>query len=98
MKSYITSAELLGQFHLETLRGGNDNVAATILTKHLGKPNQKSVLLKIIQISEGVTHTSPVGPAPNIRTDEPSLGAIFSRPWAAHEAGSRRVASISLRL
>jgi len=30
-----------------------------------------------------------------MRTLEPSFGAIFSRPWAAHEAGSRRVASMS---
>lgn len=33
-----------------------------------------------------------------MRTEEPSLGAIFSRPWAAQEAGSRRVASTSERL
>jgi hypothetical protein len=42
--------------------------------------------------------TKPVGPAPNIRTEEPSLGEILSRPCAAHEAGSRRVASTSERL
>lgn len=41
--------------------------------------------------------TRPVGPAPIMRTDEPSLGAIFSRPWAAQEAGSNNVASISFR-
>jgi hypothetical protein len=34
-----------------------------------------------------------VGPAPKISTDEPIFGAILSRPWAAQEAGSRRVAS-----
>jgi hypothetical protein len=44
------------------------------------------------------TYTNPVGPAPNIKTDEPSLGAILSRPWAAQDAGSRRVASTSERL
>lgn len=34
------------------------------------------------------THTNPVGPAPNMRTDEPILGEILSRPCAAQEAGS----------
>lgn len=43
----------------------------------------------------GETH---VGPAPNMRTEEPSFGAILSRPWAAQEAGSRRVASTSDKL
>jgi len=41
--------------------------------------------------------TRPVGPAPNMSTLEPILGAILSSPWAAHEAGSSRVASTSLR-
>jgi hypothetical protein len=40
---------------------------------------------------------SPVGPAPSISTEEPIFGAILSRPWAAQEAGSRRVASTSER-
>ena len=39
-----------------------------------------------------------MGPAPNMRTDEPSLGEILSRPWAAQEAGSSKVASTSERL
>ena len=38
-----------------------------------------------------------MGPAPNMRTEDPILGAILSRPWAAQEAGSRRVASTSER-
>jgi hypothetical protein len=42
--------------------------------------------------------TSPVGPAPNINTLDPSRGRILSRPWAAQDAGSIRVASMSLRL
>jgi hypothetical protein len=38
-KSYITGAELLSQFHLETLGGGNDDMTTTILAEHLGKAN-----------------------------------------------------------
>lgn len=41
--------------------------------------------------------TSPVGPAPNIRTCEPNLGRILSRPWQAHEAGSSKVASTQFK-
>jgi len=37
---YIASTELLGQFHFETFGGGNDNVATTILTEHLGKTDE----------------------------------------------------------
>jgi hypothetical protein len=39
--------------------------------------------------------TSPVGPAPNINTEEPSLGLILSSPWHAQLAGSISVASTS---
>jgi hypothetical protein len=39
------------------------------------------------------TYTNPVGPAPNIKTDEPILGEILSKPWAAHDAGSNYMVS-----
>jgi hypothetical protein len=46
---------------------------------------------------EANRRTRPVGPAPNIRTEEPIFGAILSRPWAAQDAGSRSVASTQER-
>lgn len=33
----VSGAQFLGQFHLETLWSGNDNVATTILAQHLSK-------------------------------------------------------------
>lgn len=42
--------------------------------------------------------TRPVGPAPNISTLDPRRGRILSSPWAAQDAGSIRVASMSERL
>jgi hypothetical protein len=37
LDAYITSTELLSEFHLETLGSSDDDLAATILSKHLGK-------------------------------------------------------------
>lgn len=34
---FVSGTELLGQLHLQTLRGSNDNVATTILAQHLGE-------------------------------------------------------------
>lgn len=33
----VTRAELLGKFHLETLRSGNNDVASAVLAEHLRK-------------------------------------------------------------
>lgn len=34
---FVTSTKLLGQFHLQTFGGSNDNVATTVLAQHLGE-------------------------------------------------------------
>jgi hypothetical protein len=44
------------------------------------------------------THTNPVGPAPNIRTDDPILGEILSSPCAAQDAGSSYFLSEHIQL
>jgi hypothetical protein len=46
----------------------------------------------------GCIRTRPVGPAPNSNTLDPNRGRILSSPWAAQDAGSIRVASMSDRL
>ena len=37
MEAYITSTKLLSEFHLETLGSSDDDLAATVLSEHLGK-------------------------------------------------------------
>jgi hypothetical protein len=34
---FVASTKLLGQFHLQTLGGSNDDVATTVLAQHLGQ-------------------------------------------------------------
>ena len=96
----VAGVEPFRKVHLETLRGGNDDAASTVAPEKLGE--------NLRQASDELSHgnawhpfgtlTNPVGPAPNMSTVEPMRGAIFSRPWQAHEAGSSRVASTSERL
>jgi len=86
------SSGLLGlQQQRDTHRSGGASVTGCV--EEIGQQtlNRRSE-------SEFSAYTRPVGPAPNIRTEEPNLGEIFSRPWAAQDAGSRRVASTSERL
>jgi hypothetical protein len=85
-ETHVSSTKLSGQVHLDTLRSSDDDLAATILSKHLGKTIWLQFKVWVGPFTE--THTNPVGPAPNIRTDEPILGEILSRPCAAQDAGS----------
>ena len=65
----------------------------------IGKCQLSVVIAKIGEVVVSYRNWAimrPVGPAPIRRACEPALGAIFSRPCMAHEAGSIRVASISL--
>lgn len=57
-------------------------------------------LLQLVQLHyENQQQSTKRGlPTYNIRTEDPSLGDILSKPCAAQEAGSRRVASTSDRL
>lgn len=75
------------------------SAAFSSLAKFIFKPSGAAITrLEAPFCLRSWARQSPVGPAPNMRTDDPSLGAILSIPWQAHDAGSRRVASTSLRL
>jgi hypothetical protein len=37
LETYITSTEFLSKLHFETLGSSNDDLAATVLSKHLRK-------------------------------------------------------------
>jgi hypothetical protein len=92
---FISRVEALSQVHLGTLGGSKGQLRdTTVLPVDMVSYVQVRLLYYGSYRSWAIMR--PVGPAPMRRACEPALGAIFSRPCMAQEAGSIRAASMSL--